>query len=809
MKTFYITTPIYYANSLPHLGHLYTTIVADVLIKHKKQRGFDTYFLTGTDEHGVNIQRVAEKNGKTPKQHVDFISGEMKKMFAQFGLDNYDIFMRTTEPFHYEAVQNLWREIAGNRTPKGNETIYKGFYEGWFCPNCAEFKTESEYLSKFSPEYNFEIENLLDFIKNSRIFNNEAKELLSEKVIKLKKGENQLNLNAEDFSKLASQLPKRVVNNFNRYFEKNTIAPFFEILEDIKNSLTENPGLFSVNQINNIIKTFREAFDRQLFWVKVCLIHEKPLELVKEESYFFRMTDYRETLLQIIEENPNRLRPEARRNEVVAFIKQGLQDLSISREKKSVSWGIPVPDDENHVMYVWLDALSNYITAIGYGNEERKSVGFEKYWQNVTHLVGKDILRFHTVYWWSFLLAAGIKLPDTVYAHGMWLDAEGRKMGKTLGNAIGLDTLHKHFSIDAIRYFVLREMVFGQDGKFSYENLIDRANADLASGLGNLSSRTLSMITKYREGSIPGGKIDEENYIFARRAGINPDEQDLVSVLEHARDEFIRKLDNYELNQALETVWSVIARIDKMISDAKPWELVKDANQTETLNAVLYRATETLRWLCVLLYPVMPEATRKIFAQIGLSETIEHLNPENLTWGELQAGMRIGETQAVFPRMDKNKIMSEIEKEKESSFVISPLSVEKKEEQPATGEGQRTKDEGQSSEDQFITIDDFLKVELRVGEIKVAERVPNADKLLRFEIDLGEDGLRQILAGLAEYYEPEKLIGRKVVVVANLKPRKMRGLESQGMICAASLSEDDTPALATFLETVRNGARLK
>jgi methionyl-tRNA synthetase len=690
MKTFYITTPIYYANSLPHLGHLYTTTVSDILIKHKKQRGFDTYFLTGTDEHGVNIQRVAEANGRTPKEQVDFISGEMKKMFARFGLDNYDIFMRTTEPFHYEAVQNLWREIAKNKTPKGRETIYKGFYEAWFCPNCAEFKTENEY--------------------------------------EIRDGE-------------------------------------------------DTPR---------------------------CLIHERPLDRVAEESYFFRLSDYGETLLEIIEKNPNKIRPEARRNEVVAFIKGGLQDLSISREKKSVYWGVPVPDDENHTIYLWVDALSNYITAIGYGNEERKFVGFEKYWQNVTHLVGKDILRFHTIYWWSFLLAAGIKLPDTVYAHGMWLDAEGRKMGKTLGNAVELDTLQRHFPTDSIRYFVLREMVFGQDGKFSFENLIDRVNADLASGLGNLSSRTLSMITKYRDGVIPDGKIAEENYIFAKRAGINADEQELVSVLEHARDEFIRKFDNYEFSQALEIVWSVIARIDKMISDAKPWELVKDENQTETLNAVLYRATETLRWLCVLLYPVMPEATPKIFGQIGLGEDTAKINPENLNWGELKAGTRIGETQAVFPRLDKKKIMSEIEKEKELSLVISPSSVEKKEEPPATSEGQRTNDEGQ-----FITIDDFYKVELRVGEIKVAERVPNADKLLRFEIDLGEDSLRQILAGLAEYYEPEKLIGRKVVVVANLKPRKMRGLESQGMICAASLTEEDTPALATFLEEVKNGARLK
>ncbi len=709
MKTFYITTPIYYANSLPHLGHFYTTTVADVLAKHKKQRGFDVYFLTGTDEHGVNIQRVAEGDGKTPKEYVDFISGELKRMFAEFGLTDYDVFMRTTAPFHYEAVQNLWRAIAKNRTPKGNSTIYKDFYEAWFCPNCAEFKAETEY--------------------------------------EIRAG---------------------------------------------------------------------EKFPR-------CLIHEKPLDLVKEESYFFRLSDYEEFLLETIEKNPERLRPEARRNEVVSFIKGGLQDLSISREKKNVYWGVPVPGDENHVMYVWLDALSNYITAIGYGNDERKAVGFEKYWQNVTHLVGKDILRFHTIYWWSFLQAANLKLPDTVYAHGLWLDADGRKMSKSLGNAISLDVLHKHFQTDAIRYFVLREMVFGQDGKFGYENLIERANADLASGLGNLSSRTLSMITKYRGGEIPDGKISESNYIHAKRAGILPDEQELVSVLESARNEFVRRFDNFEFSHGLELIWSVIAKIDKMISDAKPWELIKDANQTETLNAVLYRAVETLRWLSVLLFPVMPEAARKIYAQIGLGDDVSTINPENLKYGELQAETKIGETVAVFPRIEKTKVMNEISEQSavsseqlEESQKSAARNEQSKKENPAPiveakSAGQTTKDEEQTAMENFITIDDFLKVELKIGEVKVCERIPKADKLLRFEIDLGEAKPRQILAGLAEYYEPETLIGRKVVVVANLKPRMMRGLESQGMICAASL-EDGTgekPALAAFVESVDIGARLK
>ncbi len=699
-NTFYITTPIYYANSLPHLGHLYTTIVADAVRRYKKQRGFDTYFLTGTDEHGINIQRAAEKNGRSPQEQVDLIAGELKRMFHDFGLDTenggYDIFMRTTESFNYDGAQYIWREIAKNKTPKGNGTIYKGFYEGWFCAPCAEFKTEDQY---FMPE--------------------------------------------------GSETPS-------------------------------------------------------------CLIHERPLDKVAEESYFFRLSDYDEYLIALIEGESGLVRPDARKNEVLSFIRGGLQDLSISRQKGSVSWGIPVPGDEKHVMYVWLDALSNYITALGYGNSEKASVGFDRYWQNVTHLVGKDILRFHTVYWFSFLHAAGLGLPKTVYAHGMWLDADGRKMGKTIGNVIEVDVLHEHFQVDALRYFVLRDMVFGQDGKFGYENLIERANADLASGLGNLASRTFSMITKYREGLIPSGKIADENYLAAKRAGVIADEQELASVVEHARDEFLRRFENFEFSQGLETLWTVIARVDKLISDSKPWELIKDDKQTETLNAVLYRACETLRWLCVQLYPVMPDASKNIYSQIGLSEDIAALDPANLKWGGLAAGTKIGETVGVFPRIDKKKVMSEIE-EKAEARGEKPEETTVVSEPGATSATSPVASETTADMDNFITIDDFLKVDLRVGEIKVAERIPKADKLLRFEIDLGEEKPRQILAGLAEYYEPETLIGRKVVVVANLKPRMMRGLESQGMICAASLEDDSgpKPALAAFLEDVELGARLK
>ncbi len=708
MKTFYITTPIYYANSLPHLGHLYTTIVADAVHRYKKQRGFDVFFLTGTDEHGINIQRAATREGRTPQEQVDHISGELKRMFADFGLDpdhgGYDIFMRTTEPFHYAGAQHLWCEIAKNKTPKGNDTIYKGHYEGWFCAPCAAFKAEDEY---YTPE--------------------------------------------------------------------GSDVPF-------------------------------------------CLIHERALDKVSEESYFFRLSDYQEFLLDLIENDPKLVQPSARKNEVISFIKGGLQDLSISREKRSVAWGVPVPDDENHVMYVWLDALSNYITALGYGNGRENAPGFDKYWQNVTHLVGKDILRFHTVYWLSFLNAAGLPLPKTVYAHGMWLDADGRKMGKTTGNVIEVDVLHQHFQVDAVRYFALREMVFGQDGKFGYENLIDRATADLSKGLGNLTARTLSMISKYRDGKVPSGKIAEEKYLLARRAGIDPDGGEIVSVLEHARDEFIRRFDNFEFSQALETLWAVIARIDKMISDAKPWVLIKDQEQAETLNAVLYRATETLRWLAVMLYPVMPDSAANIYRQIGLEGDVSAIDPASLKWGELPESTQIGESIAVFPQIDKVNVMNEIQNSGqlmgEDAATQRRGDVVPESEASVGGQvsepGAVATESSEAAED-FITIDDFLKVELRVGEIKVAERIPKADKLLRFEVDLGEEQPRQILAGLAEYYEPEKLIGRKVVVVANLKPRKMRGLESQGMICAASL-EDDTgpnPALATFLEDVEIGARLK
>lgn len=677
MKTFYVTTPIYYANSLPHLGHLYTMVVADTVARSKRQRGSETFYLTGTDEHGINIERAAQKANRTPQEQADYVVSYFKRMTSAFGLDTehggYDIFMRTTSPFHYEGVSELWRRIAKAKTPKGNDAIYKGHYEGWFCAACAEYKTEDEYEKGDPP---------------------------------------------------------------------------------------------------------------------TCLIHLTPLDRVSEESYFFRLSDYDEALLDVYTTR-DFIRPEARSNEVISFVRGGLQDLSVSRLKTSVSWGVPVPGDPAHTMYVWFDALSNYITAIGFGNEEReRAVGFEKFWPAL-HIMGKDILRFHAVYWPAFLLAAGIELPRAIVAHGMWVDPNGRKMSKTLGNTIELDVLQKHFAIDAIRYFCLREMVFGQDGRFGYENLIDRSNSDLASGLGNLSSRTLTMIEKYCDSRIPTGKISEEKLLFAKRTGVDTDETTVAAFIETARDQFLLHFENLAFSRALEAAWSIVARVDKMITDAKPWDLAKDENQKQTLGAVLYRAAEALRWLNVLLYPVMPEATRKMWKQLGLQGDPGKIDPATLKWGELPEGTSIGDVKAVFPRLDKGKVLAEIQNPAvESVQSVSPVT-------PAT------------EITSFIEIDDFAKVDLRVGQVLSAERIPKADKLLLLKVDLGEAQPRTVLAGIAQYYEPEKLVGRKIVVVANLKPRKLRGYESQGMVVAASYGEEGKPVIATFTEDVPNGARLK
>ena len=678
-------------------------VVADTIARSKRQQGIETFFLTGTDEHGINIERAAQKNNRTPKEQADYVVSYFTKMTAAFALDTahggYDIFMRTTNPFHYQGASELWRRVAKAKTPKGNDALYKGHYEGWFCAPCASYKSEDEYAAASQPG--------------------------------------------------------------------------------------EPP---------------------------TCLVHETKLDRVSEESYFFRLSDYDDALLELYD-RPDFVRPEARRNEVKSFVAGGLQDLSVSRLKSSVSWGVPVPDDPKHTMYVWFDALSNYITAIGFANEQQNTaIGFDKFWPAL-HVMGKDILRFHAVYWPAFLMAGGIEQPRGIYAHGMWVDPSGRKMSKTLGNTVELDVLNKFFSTDAIRYFCLREMVFGQDGRFGYESLIDRTNSDLASGLGNLSSRTLTMIHRYCEGRIPPGSISDESRLAAKRAGVE-DEMAMSHFASHARDEFLRDFEDFAFSRALENAWGIVARADKMISDAKPWDLAKDPKQRETLNAVLYRAAESLRWLCVLLYPVMPTATREIYKQLGMAQDVGGVDLRQLVWGELNAGQQIDEVKPLFPRIDKAKTMAEIKEQ------TSDVRDQKSADQPAGGEPQTAGNQTAHSGSHLteadavpgvthIDITDFAKIDLRVGEVKTAERIPKADKLLLITVDIGEEKPRQILAGIAQYYEPEKLIGRKIVVVANLKPRKLRGYESQGMLLAASIGDEGKPVIATFAEDVPNGARLK
>jgi len=704
MKTFYVTTPIYYVNSHPHLGHLYTTLVADTVARYKRQRGFDTFFLTGTDEHGQNIERAASAAGRPVKQHVDTYVAEFQEMFARFHLDpdhgGYNHWIRTTDDYHKRGVAELWRRV------RDAGYIYKGQYVGLYCVGCNEFYSESEA----------------------------------------------------------------------------GVGP-----------------------------------DGKL----ICKLHDRPLEQLSEESYFFKLSAFQDRLLEYYESHPDFIRPEARRNEVMSFIRGGLNDLSVSRV--SVKWGIPVPDDPRHTMYVWFDALTNYITAIGYGNEDRGGEAqFRKYWPADLQLVGKDILRQHTVYWPAFLLAGGVEPPQAVFAHGMWLSG-GRKMSKSLGNVIDLDVLRRHFTPDAVRYFCLREMVFGQDGDFTYEALIDRVNADLAAGLGNLSSRTLTMVRNYCGGEIPAPGPATP----AANDGLIAQAAEVRETIQRASTEFDQAFDAYNFSRGLEAVWAAIARLDKFISDARPWDLAKEASQRDSLNLVLHTAAEVLRHLAVLLAPVLPEATQAIWEQLGESGKVSEITPSKLQWGERRPGTQIGEVKPIFPRLDKKKVMEEIKPEEAASQAANAQgSGAHATQADATGTASKTGAPSSAAETKplpqvgaseaeavpgvaYIGIEDFAKVDLRVGQVLTAERVPKADKLLRFTIDLGEGQPRQILAGIAQYYEPEKLIGRKVIVVANLAPRKLRGLESNGMILAASVGEEGRPVLAGFLEEVPNGAKLK
>ena len=670
---FYITTPIYYVNAHPHIGHTYTTIACDTIARRQRMMGFDTWFLTGTDEHGQKIQRAADAAGKAPQLFTDEISAEFRALWDRMGI-TYNDYIRTTSERHKRGVQELWRRIHDNGY------IYKGSYTGQYCV-------------------------------------------------------------------------------------------FDELYVDVA------PGA-------------------------PCPECGRPTETVKEENYFFKLSSFAEQLLQLYNSQPDFIRPETRRNEVIAFVRSGLRDLSISRS--TFSWGIPVPGDSKHVIYVWLDALANYITALGYGSDDDSK--FTKYWPADVHMIGKEIVRFHCVYWPAFLMAARLPLPKSIVAHG-WLLFEENKMSKSRGNIVRSETILEVLGADALRYFLLREVVFGQDGSFSFDALVQRYNSDLANGLGNLASRTLAMITRYFNGEVP----------YPSNASKTISDASIAQLAQNTISEFQGFFEQYQFSRALESAWALVAAVDKYIVENEPWSLAEKQDETNRarLATVLYTSAEALRIVTALAHPVMPDATARIWSQLGLTEIAKFPLAE-LKWGQLRLGTKLGKVEPVFPRADKSAIerMQQMEDQQRSSATQAqpgpadvqpaPAAV------PAASQGSAPLNNPPAavvSTDAKITIDDFAKIELRVAQVKVAEKVKGADKLLRLEVDLGYE-VRQIVAGIAEAYAPETLVGRKVVIVANLAPRKLRGLESNGMIVAASL-EGGKPVLAAFLEDVPVGARLK
>jgi methionyl-tRNA synthetase len=668
---FYLTTPIYYVNARPHVGHAYTTIVCDAIARRQRMLGADTFFLTGTDEHGVHVERAAVAAGKPPQQWADEVSSAFRKLWDRLGL-TYDDYIRTTSDRHKKGVQALWRKI------RDNGYIYKGSYTGQYCIY------DELYVDAVGPG-----------------------------------------------------------------------AP--------------------------------------------CPECGRPTETVHEENYFFKLSAFQDKLLRLYTEQPDFIRPETRRNEVMSFVRGGLRDLSVSRS--TFKWGVPVPDDPGHVVYVWLDALSNYITALGYGSEDTSK--FEKYWPADLHMIGKEIVRFHCVYWPAFLMAAALPLPKAIVAHG-WLLFEENKMSKSRGNIVRAETIVDAMGSDALRYFLLREIVFGQDGSFSFDALVQRYNADLANGLGNLASRTLTMISRYFRGEVP-----YPSHTAARKSLDN----EIAEVARKTIAEFGTLFDEYQFSRALESAWSLVAAVNKYIVETEPWTLgeQQDELSRSRLGTILYTSAEALRIVTALAHPVIPDSTARIWAQLGLGD-IKQFRLSDLKWGQLKLGTRLGAIEPVFPRADKSTIerMQKME-EQQRGTSAAPEQKQEPAPQPSAPAVQTAAPPAPKPAapplDGRISIDDFAKVEMRVGQVKVAEKVKGADKLLRLEVDIGSE-VRQVVAGIAEAYAPEALVGRKVVIVANLSPRKLRGLESNGMIVAAS-AEGGKPVLCGFLEDVPVGTRLK
>ena len=642
--TYYITTPIYYPSDKLHIGHAYCTTIADTLARFHRAKGEEVFFLTGSDEHGLKIQRKAQEKGITPIEYVDAIIANFKQLWNELNISNND-FIRTSEERHHKVVQDVLTKIF----EQGD--IYKKNYEGLYCVPCESYWLERQLVDGKCPDCG------------------------------------------------------------------------------------------------------------------------RPVEKMQEESYFFKLSKYQDWWLQFIEENPNFIQPASRRNEMINFVKQGLEDLCITRT--TFDWGIPVPFDKKHVVYVWFDALLNYLTGIKYGTDEAM---FNKFWPASLHLVGKEIVRFHTIIWPIMLKAMGVELPQKVYGHG-WLVIDGDKMSKSKGNVIDPLALIDEFGADAIRYFLLREIVFGNDGNFSRDALITRINSDLANDLGNLLHRTVSMIEKYH-----GGVVTNTGVIEAV-------DEDLMALVKSTAENFAKDMDAMEINSAIKGVWALISRANKYIDETAPWILAKDEAKAARLQTVMYNLAETLRVVAILVAPFIPSTSPKIYTQLGLEVPAEFLLTD-AEFGKMADGTKVQKGEPLYPR---------IEIAEDGATIIGGKRYEPKVEvAPAPVEEPKVEMEPIKEE---ITIDAFEKIDLRVGTVKAAENVKKSKKLLKLQVMIGEEE-RTIVSGIAQYYEPEALIGRNVIVIANLAPAKLFGIESFGMLLAASdgngnLVLADAPGMAS------------
>lgn len=667
--TFYITTPIYYPSGKLHIGNSYTTIACDVLARYKRLQGYDVFFLTGTDEHGLKIEQKAQALGMQPQEYVDKMAADIKELWKKLEITN-DKFIRTTDDYHEKAVQNIFEKLLA----KGD--IYLGKYRGWYSVSDEEYFTESQLAEVYRDE---------------------------------------------DGNMIGGKAPSG---------------------------------------------------------------HE--VQLVEEDCYFFKMSKYADRLVKYYEEHPDFIIPDTRKNEMLNnFIKPGLEDLALTRT--SFNWGVKVPSNPEHVVYVWIDALCNYITALGYETGDDDSL-FKKYWPADVHMVGKEIVRFHTIYWPIILMALDLPLPKHIIGHG-WLLMRDGKMSKSKGNVVYPEMIVERYGLDALRYYLMRAVPFGNDGVFTPEDFIGKINFDLANDLGNLLNRTVAMINKYRGGQIPELK-----------SGVTAFDKDLEDVAANTIKNFEEQMDSVHFSNALDEVWKLVARSNKYIDETEPWILAKDETKKDELNSVLAHLAASLRLVAILIQPVMTHTPKEIFAQLGLNS--DDMAIQGVSYFDLPAGAQVvAKGTPIFPRLDVEEeqeyIKSKMTKNEKAKGRKAMAEKAKENWDPENTTLVLTKDE--------IKFDKFDKVELKVAEIKEVSKVEGADKLLKFRLDAGDEGDRQILSGIAQWYpNPEELVGKKVIAVTNLKPRKMRGEVSQGMLLSAEFGE--TVQLITVSENIPNGS---